>query len=421
MFSALQYRNYRLFFIGQTLSLIGTWMEGLAMSWLVYRITGSELWLGTVTFASQIPMFLASPYAGVVSDRLDKRKLLLATQGLFALAAGALAALVLTKTIQPWHLLVLGVFVGCVSAFDMPARQALVIKLVDDRKHLANAIAMNSTQFNVARLIGPPIAAATIASVGEGICFLINTISFLAVIGGLLQIKLAPEQNPPERKRVWHALKEGATYAWHNVPIRALLVLMMMVSFASGAYGVLLVVFAKDLYHGDAHTLGILSGAIGAGALISALYLAYRQSVLGLPFVIACASGLFSLSMALFGLTHNVWSGLPFLVVMGVGGMLHMGATNTVIQTLVDDHVRGRVMSFYAMSFVGTMPLGSLVAGILSPQIGASWVMTGAGVIGLLAVFAYYRALPTIRSAMRPVYESKGILQPKGREVVTGE
>lgn len=412
MFRALRYRNYRLFFIGQTLSLIGTWMEGLAMSWLVYRLTGSAAWLGTITFASQIPMFIASPFAGVATDKVDKRKMLLITQTLFALAAGALATLVLTHLIMPWHLLVLGVFVGCVSAYDMPTRQALVIQLVEDREDLSNAIALNSAQFNLARLIGPALAGVAIGLVGEGGCFLINTISFVAVIGSLLMMRLTPHITPTDQPAAWQRLREGATYAWHNVPIRALLILMTVLSFVSGCYMVLMTVYAKDVYHGDEHTLSYLSIAVAVGAMVSALSLAHRSSVLGLAAWIAWSAGLLSLMIGVLGLTTNVWQGLPVLAFIGLGGMMQMGATNTVIQTIAEDHMRGRVMSFYAMSFVGTMPIGSLVAGALTPHIGPGWVLIGAGCIGVVTVYAFYRLLPAVRRAMRPMYESKGILQP---------
>lgn len=412
MFRALRYRNYRLFFIGQTLSLIGTWMEGLAMSWLVYRITGSAAWLGTVSFAGQIPMFLASPYAGVMVERLDKRKLLLWTQVLFALTAGALAVLTLGGWIHPWHLVVLGIVNGTISAFDMPARQALVVRLVDNREDLANAIALNSTQFNLARLIGPPLAGIAIGVVGEGGCFAINTASFLAVIVSIAMMQIVPDAPLDGKSHWWHQLKEGASYAWGNLPIRAMLLLMAAVSFISGAYMVLVTVYAKTVYGGNELTLSFLTDAVAVGALTSALSLARRKSVRGLLSWISRSSGLMLLGVILFGLTRSVWEGLPALALVGFGAMMHMGATNTLIQTIAEDRVRGRIMSLYAMSFVGTMPIGSLVAGWLTPHIGPMWVLVGGGAIGLISVLVFYRSLSGIRDVLRPVYQAKGIIEP---------
>jgi len=411
MFRALKYRNYRLFFTGQTLSLIGSWMEQLAMSWLVYRITGSPAWLGTVAFASQIPMFLISPFAGVAVDRYDKRRMLLTTQILYTLASATLATLVLGHWIQPWQLLILGVFLGCVSAFDMPVRQALVVQLVEDRENLSNAIALNSAVFNLARLIGPALAGVAIGLVGEGGCFVINSISFLAVIIGILMMRLEKHVSDEQPQRAWSRMKEGARYAWNNIPIRSLLILMAAVSFVSGAYSVLITVYAKDIYHGDEHTLSYLSVSVGVGALVASLALARRDSVIGLSRWILYSAALMSVSLAIWGFTRNVWQGLPILAVNGFAAILQMGSTNTMLQTIAEDQMRGRVMSFYTMSFVGTMPIGSLVAGTLATHVGTQWVLLVAGVIGLISAYFFYRSLPAIRAVLRPVYEAKGILR----------
>jgi MFS family permease len=411
MFRALRSRNYRLFFVGQTLSLIGTWMQGLAMSWLVYRMTGSAFLLGTVTFAQQIPMFLVSPVAGVFTDRVDRRKLLILTQSLQAAQALVLSVLVLAHVVQVWEVMALSVFVGVVNAFDTPGRQAFVIEMVDSREMLPNAIALNSTQFNIARLIGPAVAGLTIRFTGEGLCFLINAISFLAVIVSLSMIRVSPRAPRSESQQAWEDFIEGARYVWAHQAIRSLLLLLAAVSFVSGSYQVLLPVYAKTIYRGDSATLGWLYAAVGAGALVSAVLLASRKSVVGLGRWIVGASATFSIGLGVFGLTSNVWLGFLVLSFVGFGAMLHMGSTNTLIQTVVEDRMRGRVMAFYAMSFVGTMPMGSLITGAVSQSIGPIVTLVGSGVLGVFATFMFYRSLPELRKTLRAIYVSKGIMQ----------
>ncbi len=423
-FRALRFRNYKLFFIGQTLSLIGSWMETVAMSWLVYRITGSEVLLGTVAFCSQFPMFCVSPFAGVITDRLDRRKLLMITQILYAITSAVLAVLILTGYIQVWHIVCTSIVVGTIGAFDMPARQAFVPEIVEQREYLSNAIALNSTQFNIARLLGPAVAGLAINKLGEGWCFAINAASFLAVIGALGMMKVEPRHHNLLEGKVWAQLKEGARYCLHSTPIRALLQLMAIMSLVAGAYSVLLPVFAKEVYHGDSQTLGILYSAVAVGALVAALRLAARQSVVGLGRWIVLSSLTFAVFVAFFGISPNIYIGVACLVVMGFGTMTHMGSTNTLIQTIVQDHMRGRIMAFYAMSFVGTMPIGSFLAGLSSEQIGRAFAGSGdkfigpqatmviASVIGLIAVALFYRSLPEFRRVLRPIYEEKGLLEP---------
>jgi MFS family permease len=409
-FRALRSRNYRLFFGGQILSLIGTWMESVAMSWLVYRITGSEVLLGTVAFSSQIPMFLVSPFAGVATDRVDRRKLLIVTQSLSMVLAATLATLVLTNTIQVWHIIALSIGVGVVNAFDTPARQALVPALVERREDLGNAIALNSTMFNTARLIGPAIAGVTIRLFGEGICFGINAVSFLAVIVALAMLRTPRFERPTDEKHPIRDMREGAAYAWSLHPIRVLLGLIALASLASGAYSVLLPVFATSVYRGDSATLGYLYGAVGIGALVSATMLARRASVVGLGRWIVIASTVFGVSLIAFGFTRSAWLGIPTLAAMGFGAMLHMGSTNTLLQTFVDDRMRGRVMAFYTMAFIGTMPIGSLVSGAASQAFGPTLTLAVAGAITLLGSYGFYRSLPEFRRVLRPIYEDKGIL-----------
>lgn len=411
-FRAFRSYNYRLFFVGQVLSLIGSWMDSLAMSWLVYRLTGSEILLGTVGFCSQIPMFLMSPYAGIVSDRIDRRRILLTTQSLSAVQAMVLAILVLTGSIKVWHIIVLSIFVGLVNAFDNPARQALVPDLVEDRTDLSNAIALNSTQFNIARLIGPAVGGFTIAAVGEGWCFFINAISFLAVIGALAMMRLKRHEAPKSTVGPIAQIREGAVYVWKLHPIRILLMLMATASLVAGAYGVLLPVYAKDVYHGNSETLGWMYAAVGVGALVAATMLASRRSVVGLGRWVVIASMVFGISLAAFGFTRSMWTGLPVLAVLGFGMMKHFGSTNTLIQTIVEDRMRGRVMAFYMMAFVGTMPIGSLLGGLLSAQIGPAYTLLLGGLIALGGSVSFYRSLPEFRRILRPIYEKKGILSP---------
>lgn len=382
------------------------------MSWLVYRLTNSEILLGVVAFCSQVPAFLMSPIAGIVADKHDKRKLLMITQGLGAVEAFILAFLVLTKLIQPWHIVITSIFIGIVNAFDMPTRQALVPQLVEDKKILPNAIALNSTQFNIARLIGPALAGATVALVGEGWCFLINGLSFAAVILALYMMNLPKHEIVENEEKPLTRLKAGASYAWQHAPIRALLQLMAITSLVSGTYAVLLPVIARDIFGGNSITLGLLSSAIAIGALGAAIMLARRRSVVGLGKWIVQSAFAFNISLIALAFTNNFYFSLPVFALLGFGIMRHMGSTNTLIQTLVDDGMRGRVMSFYMMSFVGTMPIGSFLGGALSHAAGTTWTLLAAAVVGLSGTATFYFALPKLAAVIRPMYEKMGILEP---------
>jgi MFS family permease len=391
-------------------------METVAMSWLVYRLTGSELLLGTVAFCSQIPAFIASPFAGIAADKFDKRKLLILTQSLAAVEAFILAGLTISGLIQPWHIVVLSVFVGVVNAFDMPTRQAFVPQMVEDRKDLGNAIALNSAQFNIARLIGPAIAGVTVAAIGEGYCFLINGLSFAAVIVALALIKLKPHvAHTDNLDKPLERVKQGATYAWNHKPIRYLLELMAITSLVSGAYFVMLPVLTKAIYHGNSDMFGLLFSAVAVGALGAGWMLAVRQSVVGLGRWIFYSSLIFNAGLVGLALSPNIYCALASLAVMGFGGMKHMGASNTVIQTLVEDRMRGRVMSFYMMSFVGTMPIGSFLAGALAERIGPQWTLGIASIVGFIGATIYYIHLPNMRSILRPIYEDMGIMKAAGQ------
>ncbi len=407
---ALDSRNYRLFFGGQGISLIGTWIQRIAQSWLVYRLTDSVFLLGIVGFCTQMPTFLVAPFAGVIIDQKNRYKILLVSQILAAMQALILAILVLTDLIQVWHIIVLGVILGIINAFDMPSRQSLVVEMIEHRDDLSNAIALNSTMVNGARLIGPPIAGVMIGAFGEGICFLLNAASFFAVIMALLAMKLKLEKVRKSRANMFADLKEGVRYAFGFAPIRAILLLLALVSIMGMPYAVLMPVFARDILHGGPHTLGFLMGSVGVGALAGALYLASRKTVVGLDKGITAAAMVFGAGLVLFSFSPYVWLSMILLFFVGMGMMMQMAASNTVIQTIVDDDKRGRVMSFYAMAFFGMAPLGSLIAGSLGSRIGTPTTVMLGGLCCIIGGLVFWRQLPVLRSFMNPIFVKKGIL-----------
>lgn len=409
---ALSHRNYRLFFAGQGVSLVGTWITRVATSWLVYRLTGSAAMLGIVGFASQIPTFVLAPFAGVWVDRLNRYRVLVATQVLAMLQSFALAALALAGVISVWHVLWLGALQGVINAFDTPARQAMLVDLVEDRADLPNAIALNSSMVNGARLVGPSIAGIVIAAVGEGWCFLADGISYFAVIVSLLMMHVPKGRAPRSETRVLQELAEGFRYAFGFRPIRAVLVLLAMVSLAGMPYTVLMPVIADRTLHGGPYTLGFLMGASGVGALGGALYLASRRSVLGLGRVIPIAAATFGVGLIAFSASRWLPLSLLLMLLTGSGFMVQMASSNTILQTIVREEMRGRVMAFYTMAFMGTAPFGSLLAGALAGRIGAPRTLMAGGVacIGAAAVFA--RVLPQLRRQVRPIYVERGILSP---------
>ncbi|NJD19223.1 MAG: MFS transporter [Gemmatimonadetes bacterium] len=407
---ALRHRNYRLFFTGQSLSLVGTWITRLATSWLVWRLTRSAALLGVVGFVSQVPTFVLAPFAGVWVDRLNRYRVLQATQVLSMLQSFALAALTLTGVIQVWHIVVLQTFQGCINAFDMPARQAFLIEMVEDEADLSNAIALNSSMVNGARLVGPSIAGIIIAWVGEGWCFMIDGVSYMAVIGSLLLMRVTPRPLTPTGKKVLHDLVDGLRYAFGFPPIRAALLIMALVSLMGMPYTVLLPVIAERTLHGGPHTLGFLMGASGMGALCGALYLASRTSVVGLEGFIPRASTAFGLGLVAFSMSRWLPLSLVLLVVVGAGFMMQMASCNTVIQTLVREDMRGRVMALYGVAFMGMVPFGSLLAGTVASRVGAPLTVAGGGALCVLAALAFWRALPRIRDVITPIYVERGIL-----------
>jgi MFS family permease len=414
---ALRHRNYRLFFTGQSISLIGTWLTKVTTAWLVYRLTHSAWLLGVVGFAGQIPTFLLAPLAGVLVDRWDRYRVLLATQTLAMLQSALLATLALGGVIRIWEVIALNVLQGLIDAFDMPARQSMVVRMVEDRADLPNAIALNSSMVNAARLVGPAIAGVLIAAVGEGWCFLIDAISYAAVILSVLLMRIDVRPGARKTTHVLHDMAEGFRYASGFAPIRALLLLLAVSGLAGRPFAVLLPVIARDVMGGGAGTLGALQATAGMGALAGALYLAWRTSILGLGRVVVASAALFGLGLMAFSRAHALWLAMPLLFLAGSGMMLQTAASNTILQTIVDEDKRGRVMSLLAMSLFGTVPIGSLIAGALATRIGAERTILVGGAICAVAAGIFLLALPAVRRAVRPIYERMGIL-PKTADLV---
>jgi len=410
---ALRSRNYRLFVAGQGISLIGTWMQQVAMSWLVYRLTGSAMLLGIVGFTSQIPSFLLAPVAGVLADRWEKRRLLFATQTLALIQAALLAVIVLTGMVQIWHIFLLSLFLGMVNAFDIPVRQSFVVQMVDSREDLSNAIALNSSMVHGARLIGPAIAGLLVAGVGEGVCFAINSASYLAVIAALAAMRVAPQPSRPERYHVLRELQEGVCYAFDFKPIRSILLMLALVSLMGMPFSVLIPVFAREVLHGNSDTYGFLIAASGSGAFAGAFYLASRRSVIGLDRVIVRAAIFFGTGIAVFAVSTIFTLSMVSLVVAGFGAMTLVASSNTIIQTIVDEDKRGRVMSFFTMAFIGMTPFGSLIAGVLAGSLGAKQTVLIGGMCCLAGGMIFFRQLPQLREKIRPIYIDRGIIREK--------
>jgi MFS family permease len=394
---ALRHRNYRLYFSGQSLSLIGTWITRVAQSWLVYRLTGSSLLLGLVGFASQIPTFLIAPFAGVWVDRLNRHRTLVVTQGLAMLQSALLAAFSLTHTITVAHVLVLGAFQGVINAFDMPARQSFVVELIEDRGDLSNAIALNSSMVNAARLLGPSIAGILIAAVGEGWCFFVDAVSYGAVITSLLAMRIKPRPRRARHEPVMRELGEGFRYVFGSPPIRAVLWLIALVSLMGMPYQVLMPVMANRVLHGGAHTFGFLMGSAGVGALAGTLYLASRKTSAGLGRVVVGSAFVFGVGLCLFSQSRSFALSMPLMLLVGMGMMVQLAASNTVLQILVDEDKRGRVMSFFAMSVFGTAPLGSLLGGAMAARFGAPATLLFGGASCVVGAFAFTRIAPRLK------------------------
>jgi MFS family permease len=408
MLRSLRHRNFQLFFAGQLISLVGTWMQTIAQSWLVYRLTGSSLLLGSVGFASQIPVFILAPIGGSVADRHNRHRLVVATQSVMMVLAFLLAWLTLTGRIHVWHIFVLAALLGVVNAFDIPARQTFIFDMVG-KEDLMNAIALNSSMFNGARVVGPAVAGILVASVGEGWCFFINAVSFIAVIAGLLMMRVRKPEPYLGVKSTLENVIEGFQFARHAAPIRALLLLVGLVSLVGMPYSVLMPIFADQILHGGARGLGILMGATGVGALIGALALASKHGLRGLGKWVAVTSGAFGVSLIAFAFSKSFWLSAALLVPAGLTMMVQMASTNTLIQAMVPDQLRGRVIALYSMMFMGMAPFGAFFAGAIAHKIGAPWTIAIGGIacIGGSAVFA--SKLSSFRAEARELIIAQGM------------
>jgi MFS family permease len=408
----LSHRNFRLFFLGQGISLVGTWMQQIAMSWVVFQLTGSSFQLGLVLFCGQIPSLILSPLAGVLVDRWNRRRLLLFTQSLDMIQAFALAALDMTGTIAVWQILPLSVFLGVVNTFDITGRQAFLTEMVVDRNDLSNAIALNSSLMNIARLLGPSLAGLLLAETSASVCFLINGISYFAVLVALLAMRLAPHVMSHHGKGLREGLREGFLYAFHFLPIRIILLTCCMASMVGSAYNVILPEYSVQILHGNARTLGMMSTAAGLGALGGALFLASRSSVLGLGRWIWIALVLMGIGFIAFAWATQFWMAFAALTVIGFGLMVQIAASNTLLQTIVEEDKRGRVMSFFTMAFLGMAPFGSLLTGYVAGTLGIPFAFIMNGCVCLISALAFFVLLPRLRELIRPIYVRLNIISP---------
>ena len=417
---ALRHRNFQLFFAGQLISLVGTWMQTVAQSWLVYRMTGSALLLGTVGFASQIPVFIMAPIGGIVADRNNRRRVVIGTQTASMILAGILATLTLSGRVQVWQIMVLAAGLGVVNAFDIPARQAFLIDMVG-REDLLNAIALNSSMFNGARIIGPAIAGILVASIGEGWCFFANAVSYIAVIIGLLLMRIQHAANLASQASPLEHILEGFHFVRNAGPIRIILLLLGLVSFVGMPYAVLMPVFADQILHGGARGLGILMGATGVGALLGAASLAARVGVKGLGKLIAICSGGFGVSLILFSFSKIFWLSTVLLVPVGLTMMVQMASSNTLIQSMTPDRLRGRVMAVYSMMFMGLAPFGAFTAGALAHHIGAPWTVAAGGVACIAGALVFGTHLPKVRKEARELILAQSMTAGTPAQGVSGQ
>ena len=404
---ALRHRNFQLFFSGQLISLVGTWMQSVAQSWLVYRLTGSSLKLGAVGFASQIPVFLIAPFGGTAADRTNRQKLVIGTQTASMILAAILAWLTLSHRVHIWHIFVLASLLGIVNAFDIPGRQAFLVDMVG-KEHLMNAIALNSSMFNGARVIGPAIAGILVAKIGEGWCFAANAISYIAVIIGLFMMRV---DSPPRagQNSAIEDIIEGFHWVNQTKVIRALLLLLGLISLVGMPYTVLMPVFADRILHGGARGLGILMGATGVGALLGALTLASKEGVKGLGRWVAITCACFGVSIFLFSFSRYFWLSVALLLPAGYSMMLQMACSNTLIQTMVPDNLRGRVMALYSMMFMGMAPFGALLGGALADRVGAPITVATGGVACVMGAIWFGRGLPELRIEARRLIIAQGL------------
>lgn len=416
IFRSLSYRNYRLLFMGQGISLVGTWMQMIAVGWLAYELTAGQpegvraVWLGIVGFVGRIPTFLFAPLAGVFVDRWDRRNLVIIMQILSMIQAALLATLTLLHMVTLGQLILLSLVLGLINAFDIPARQSFMIETVDKPGDLGNAIALNSSMFNMARIIGPAIGGVLLKMVGTGYCFLFNAVSYIAVIAALLAMVVKPSGRLPVTGNVLKNMVEGLRYAFIFPPIRNILLLLMVVSLSGASYPVLLPIFSGNILHQGSGLYAMLFAAAGVGALAGAMLLAMRESVRGLLGWIALAPVIFGVGLIILGLSRWTWLSLLAMPVIGFGLLVQAASSNTLIQTFVEDHMRGRVMSFYSMAFMGMMPLGSLLSGLMSRLVGAPVTIMLNGLLCIAAALVFFTQLKTLRPHMRLVYGKKEII-----------
>jgi len=401
LFRSLRNRNFSLYFAGQGISLVGTWMQQIAMSWLVYKLTRSAFLLGVVAFCNQFPTFLLASFGGVLADHWNRHRILLVTQTLSMVQAFIVAGLTMSGVISVWQIIALGIFLGTVNALDVPTRQSFLIEMIEDKEDLGNAIALNSSLVNAARLLGPSLGGILIAAFGEGICFLLNAISFLAVLGSLLAMRLVAKETAKKGSEIWAKWKEGILYAAHSVPIRTILLLLSLVSIMGMSYMILMPIMTTKVLHGGPKTLGYLMAASGVGALLGTFYLASRKNVVGLIRLIPFAAGLLGGGLVAFSFSRVYWLSGLMILVAGFGMIVQMAASNTILQTIVDDDKRGRIMSLFAMAFLGMAPIGSLLAGGLASKIGAPYTVCVCGLLCLVGSLFFARKVPSLRNIIR--------------------
>ena len=406
---ALRHREFRLFFAGQGISQLGTWLQLIATSWLVYRLSGSTFLLGLAAFAIQIPFLVLAPLAGVLVDRLEPRRMLFVTNSVAAAQASVMFAVVALGAVQPWHLIAGNLVLGVANACDAPARQSILIRLVHGKADLPNAIALNSTMMNGARFIGPMIGGALIATLGEHWGFGLNALSYFALLAALARIGASSLNRKPSDESLLRELAAGARYAWGFLPVRAALLLCAATSMSVGSYVALMPWFAREAFHGDSRTLGLLISAAGLGAVSGMAYLASRPSVRGLLRLIARMSATSGIALIAFSFAPSLWIALPALYFVGMGLMLTAASTNTVVQTVVPDELRGRIASLYVMSFIGVAPIGALAAGAIAERAGPPATLAACGLAALAAAALYTSRFETIRREIRPVYERIGL------------
>lgn len=407
-FRALNHKNYKIYFFGQITSQIGSWMQQVALGWLVYRITGSAILLGTVAFASQIPSFILSPLAGITADRYNRYKILIITQSLFMAQALILAALILTDSAGVATIIILSIVQGIIMSFDAPARHAFVVQIVDRKEDISNAIALNSTTFHASRLVGPPLAGFIIAFSNEGICFLINGLSYIMVIGALLMIKVKPLEIPKVHKSAANDICDGFVYAYRSVPIKAILMMVAFASIIGMPYTTLMPVMARDILHGTSQTFGILMGGAGLGALTGALYLASKTNSRGLFRNLSIAPLIFGLGIIGFSISRSVELSLILLVTGGFGMMTIMASSNTIIQSVVDENMRGRVMSLYTFAFMGLLPFGNLLTGAIAHKIGTPATIFISGILCIGASLLFISKTRRIEPLLKGIYDKNG-------------